>query len=125
MKVWNCYNRKKDQKNQSTFQKLVIMGGLVFFVLLAAFLSTWRYLGRAAQESLRQARESLMEQMVGKFASYHQNIVQVATSMAYSPTVYACFFQDSAERVISNDEVSVVFSNTFLLDNSIEDIFLC
>ncbi len=124
MKVWNCYNRKKDQKNQSTFQKLVIMGGLVFFVLLAAFLSTWRYLGRAVQESLRQARESLMEQMVGKFASYHQNIVQVATSMAYSPTVYACFFQDSAERVISNDEVSVVFSNTFLLDNSIEDIFL-
>lgn len=110
--------------NRATFRKLVLVGGLVFFVLLGAFLLTRHYIVQSAREAMRQAEQSLMGQMVGKLEDCHQNMAQIATAMAYSPTVYSCFFQDPAERVIANEDISMVFSNTFLLDPAIADIFL-
>jgi len=109
---------------KTTFQKLVMVGGMVFFMLFAAFLLTRYSIRRTIQENLRQAEAGLMEQTAGKLQDYHHNRMQIASSMIYSPTVYACFFQNPAERVISNEDISMVFSNTFLLDNTIADIFL-
>lgn len=108
----------------TTFQKLILVGGAVFLVLLGAFLFTGNYIRGTAEESMRQVEEGMMEQMVKKFDSYHHNMIQIISSMAYSPTVYSCFFQDSTERVTSNEAVSMVFANTFLMDSSIADIFL-
>lgn len=109
---------------KTTFQKLVMVGGMVFLVLLAAFLLTRYSIRRTIQENLRQAEAGLMDQTAGKLQDYHDNRMQIASSMVYSPTLYACFFQNPAERVISNEDISMVFSNTFLLDNTIADIFL-
>ncbi len=108
----------------TTFQKLILVGGAVFLVLLGAFLFTGNYIRGTAEESMRQVEEGMMEQMVKKFDSYHHNMIQIISSMAYSLTVYSCFFQDSTERVTSNEAVSMVFANTFLMDSSIADIFL-
>lgn len=109
---------------RTTFHKLVLVGSMVFLALFAAFLLTWHYVKKTARESIRQAEQGLIEQMVAKYEDYRRNMIKVATSMAYSPTVYSYFFQDSAARVISNEAVSTVFSNTFLLDPAIADIFL-
>lgn len=109
---------------KTTFQKLVMVGGMVFLVLLVAFLLTRYSIRRTIQENLRQAEAGLMDQTAGKLQDYHDNRMQIASSMVYSPTLYACFFQNPAERVISNEDISMVFSNTFLLDNTIADIFL-
>ncbi len=116
--------RERIFARKTTFQKLVLVGGLVFFVLLGAFLLTGHYISRTAEKAMRQAELGLMEQAEGKFEDYHHTVMQVATAMAYSPTVYSYFFQDSLERVISNEELSMVFSNTFLLEPAIMDIFL-
>ena len=109
---------------KTTFQKLVMVGGMVFLVLLVAFLLTRYSIRRTIQENLRQAEAGLMDQTAGKLQDYHDNRMQIASSMVYSPTLYACFFQNPAERVISNEDIYIVFSNTFLLDNTIADIFL-
>lgn len=109
---------------KTTSQKLVMVGGMVFLVLLVAFLLTRYSIRRTIQENLRQAEAGLMDQTAGKLQDYHDNRMQIASSMVYSPTLYACFFQNPAERVISNEDISMVFSNTFLLDNTIADIFL-
>lgn len=109
---------------KTTFHKLVLVGGLVFLVLLGAFLLTRYSIRRTVQENIEQAEKNLMEQMEEKFQDYRHNMIQIVSSMAYSPTVYSYFSQNSAERVISNEDISMVFSNTFLLDNTIADIFL-
>lgn len=109
---------------KTTFRKLVLVGGLVFFVLLGAFMLTSYSIRRTVQENMERAEQSLMEQMEGKFEDYQHNTIQIVSSMVYSPTVYSCFSQSSVERVIANEDVSMVFSNTFLLDNTIADIFL-
>ena len=72
---------------KTTFQKLVMVGGMVFLVLLVAFLLTRYSIRRTIQENLRQAEAGLMDQTAGKLQDYHDNRMQIASSMVYSPTL--------------------------------------
>ncbi len=118
-------SRKKGTTGKkSVFRQLLIMGLVLLLALLAAFVLTDRQMRMAWSRNVLNTNDQLMAQVEGKMEEYDQLMTQIATVTAYSPTIYTYFFQDPLERVVSNEDVNMVFSNTILLEHNISGIYM-
>ncbi len=116
--------RRKRRKRQSVFRQLSLMGIGLMLVLFLVFVASNGQMRAIQQENTLNTSRQLMVQVENKMEEYCQLMTQIATVTAYSPTIYAYFFQDSVERVISMEDVNTVFSNTILLEQNIAGIYI-
>ncbi|MCI9532533.1 MAG: histidine kinase [Lachnospiraceae bacterium] len=114
----------KKERRQSVFRQLSLMGAGLMLVLFLAFLISNRQMQSVWREKTWNANQKLMAQVEDKMEEYYQLMSQVAAMTAYSPTIYTYFFQDPVGRVISMEDVNMVFSNTILLEENIAGIYL-
>lgn len=114
----------KIKNRQSVLARLILIGMAEMLFLLAAFIITNNQTRNILKGNTLEYENRLMLQMEQRFDEFDQNLTRIATSMSYSPTIYEYFSQDFLNRVIYMENVSTVFSNTILLENTISDIFL-
>lgn len=113
---------KKKAGRQSIFKQLLAIGLVLMLVLMSAFAITIIQIKSMRQKNTLAFNEQNMTQIEDEIEGYCGLMTQIATVTAYSPTMYAYFFQDSIERVILTDDVNTVFSNTILLEKNIAGI---
>lgn len=111
-------------KKKSIFRQLSFMGAALMLVLFLAFVISNRQMRMIWKENTLNTNRRLLAQVEDKMEEYHQLMTQIASMTSYSPTIYAYFFQDPVERVISLEDVNTVFSNTILLEQNIAGIYM-
>lgn len=104
------------------FKQLMALGLVLMLVLLSAFVITNAQIKSMRQKNTLDFNEQNMTQIADEIDDYRELMTQIATVTAYSPTMYAYFFQDAVERVILTENVNTVFSNTILLEKNIAGI---
>lgn len=114
---------KKKMKN-SLWLQLMAFAAIIGLFLLSALLVTDRYIGEIRKENTLKLNQQVLNQVTGKVDVFYDTMNHVATSLAYSPTTYDYFNQDSLNRVISLDDMASVFSNTVRLEDDIAGIYL-
>lgn len=79
---------------------------------------------RKLRENTLALNEKLLIQTENKIKDYSENLNNIAMVMAYSPTTEQFFEQDSLGRVMVQNSLMEVLSNTMLLNEDIVGIYL-
>lgn len=110
-------------KNSLAKQFLVFVF-CIMLSLLIAFLITNNYVRNNVIKNTLDLHEKNMMQIEGKIEDYYDTMNHIAMSLAYSPTTEMYFRQTELDRIISMEDLAMVFSNTMLLEEDIIGIYL-
>ncbi|POP30894.1 sensor histidine kinase [Lactonifactor longoviformis] len=113
-----------ERLKKSLFLQLIVLTVFMMAMLLTAFIVTNQYIERTIRENTLEASNKFLDQVAGQAEEYYDSVNHVATTMAYSPTVYSYFTMDAVDRVLAMENVSSVFLNTVLLEKDISEIYL-
>lgn len=104
--------------------QLLFLVIIIFALLLCAFLLTKRQTGKLIRQNTLELSWGRLLIAESRLDSFFENLENVAASFSYSPTTEQYLTQDSLSRVPDAAALSVVFTNTLLLENDICSIYL-
>ena len=96
----------------------------ILLLLLCAFVFTNQYAGRMVRQNTLELNRKLLAQVENQLGDFFDNLYNVAASFSYSPTTSQYLTQDTLSRVQGMENLSTVFSNTLLLMEDIQGIYL-
>lgn len=108
----------------SLLLQLALLGTGILVLMLAAFSITTWYYRQTMRANTIASNEKILLQIDDRMAEFYDRMQRVATAMVYSPTTYSYFAMDATARVLSSEDIEAVFSNTVLLEGSIDGICL-
>lgn len=108
----------------SILAKFTVLAMIIIGILLGVLVGTRSYIKKTLKQNTIDANQALAEQVEERVTEYKEHLNHVATTLAYSPTVYTYFHQDRVNRVISREDMNAVFLNTVLLEEDILRIYL-
>lgn len=115
---------KKSIVKNSLLGQLILLTACIFGFLLAAFAATEVYTKQMLKENILAMNEKILLQIDGKMEDFYSYINHVAAALVYSPTAYDYFNKNTMERIMAQDDLSTVFSNTVLMEEDIAGIYL-
>ena len=104
--------------------KLCALVLCIFLLLLSAFVFTNQYAGKMVRQNTLELNSKLLAQVENQLENFFDNLYNVAASFSYSPTTSQYLTQDTLSRVQDAENLSTVFSNTLLLEEDIQGIYL-
>lgn len=96
----------------------------IFLLLLCAFVFTNQYAAKMVRQNTLELNRKLLAQAENQLEDFFDNLYNVAASFSYSPTARQYLTQDTMSRVQGMEDLSTVFSNTLLLEDDIQGIYL-
>lgn len=115
---------KNHSLNKSLTKQLFFFVFVIILSLLLAFSLTNMYVKNSVKKNTQEMNHKILVQVEGKIKDFYSSMNHIMTAMVYSPTTEVYLMQNNLERVISSDDLSMVFSNTMLLDENIAGIYL-
>lgn len=115
---------KNHSLNKSLAKQLFFFVFVIILSLLLAFSLTNMYVKNSVKKNTQEMNHKILVQVEGKIKDFYSSMNHIMTAMVYSPTTEVYLMQNNLERVISSDDLSMVFSNTMLLDENIAGIYL-
>ena len=113
---------RKHLKN-SLVAQMLLFGVVILLSLAVIFFVNSELMRRKLRENTLALNEKLLIQTENKIKDYSENLNNIAMVMAYSPTTEQFFEQDSLGRVMVQNSLMEVLSNTMLLKTLLE--FIC
>ncbi|MEE0419441.1 MAG: sensor histidine kinase [Lachnospiraceae bacterium] len=104
--------------------KLSVLVLCISLFLLLAFVFTNQYAAKKVRQNTLELNRKLLAQVENQLEDFFDNLYNVAASFSYSPTTSQYLTQDTMSRVQSMEDLSTVFSNTLLLEDDIQGIYL-
>lgn len=114
---------RKHLKN-SLVAQMLLFGVVILLSLAVIFFVNSELMRRKLRENTLALNEKLLIQTENKIKDYSENLNNIAMVMAYSPTTEQFFEQDSLGRVMVQNSLMEVLSNTMLLNEDIVGIYL-
>ena len=114
---------RKHLKN-SLVAQMLLFGVVILLSLAVIFFVNSELMRRKLRENTLALNEKLLIQTENKIKDYSENLNDIAMVMAYSPTTEQFFEQDSLGRVMVQNSLMEVLSNTMLLNEDIVGIYL-
>ena len=114
----------KQRFRSSLSGQLLLFSMGLFLSLALAFVITRVYVINSVRKNVLDTNEKIQFQIAGKMEDYCNRLSHIAEALAYSPTTKNYFKQDERERVMSFDDMEIVFTNTMLLDEDIVGVSL-
>ena len=114
---------RKHLKN-SLVAQMLLFGVVILLSLAVIFFVNSELMRRKLRENTLALNEKLLIQTENKIKDYSENLNNIAMVMAYSPTTEQLFEQDSLGRVMVQNSLMEVLSNTMLLNEDIVGIYL-
>ena len=108
----------------SLVAQMLVFGVIILLSLAVIFLFNNELIRRKLRENTLALNEKLLVQTENKLKNYSESLNNIAMVMAYSPTTEQFFEQDSLGRVMMQNSLMEVLSNTMLLDEDIVGIYL-
>ena len=115
----------------SLVAQMLVFGVIILLSLAVIFLFNNELIRRKLRENTLALNEKLLVQTENKLKNYSESLNNIAMVMAYSPTTEQFFEQDSLGRVMMQNSLMEVLSNTMLLDEDIvgiskgDDVVFC
>ena len=106
---------RKHLKN-SLVAQMLLFGVVILLSLAVIFFVNSELMRRKLRENTLALNEKLLIQTENKIKDYSENLNNIAMVMAYSPTTEQFFEQDSLGRVMVQNSLMEVLSNTMLLN---------
>lgn len=104
--------------------QLLLLVFAIILILFSGLFYTRNYAKKTIRENTLALNQKILLQIEGQVEEYGDTIQKVATTVAYSPTITSYYMQSQEERILSAENVSMVFSNAVLMNEDIEGIYL-
>lgn len=114
---------RKKWKNSLLVQLTVLCAVIMLLMSLAFGMTTMTY-RHTLRENTLAANEKTLLQLNDKLTDFYDRMERVATAMVYTPTAYNYFKTDPTDRVLAAEELEAVFTNTTLMEEGIDGIYL-
>lgn len=108
----------------SLLAQMVSIVIVVVILILNAFGLTDYYFKKMMKRNTLQMNEQILEQTKDNAGNFYDSMKHICTSLAYSPTIYEYFSQNSAQRLIQSEDLNSVCSHLMLLEEDILGIQL-
>lgn len=109
---------------KSLFLQIILFGATLFLLLGAAYLGTLRYMRNMNRERTIEFNEQILRQVQDEAQLYYETLNHVATTFAYSPTVYEYLTLPETERITARSSLDDMYTNIVLLENAIAEVYL-
>lgn len=109
-------------KKSLLFRLIWFVAAILGFFLLSFFLIV-RYAENIISENTQNLNERILWQVESRMEDFLNSLDNVVSACVYSPTILE-YYREEADRTMLFDEVSSVFSNTELIEDGIEGIYL-
>ena len=104
--------------------QLSFFSALIWVFWTTAFFITNKYADHVIRRNTLEHNETILNQASENIATFFDTVFRVASSLSYTPTTLDFLEQDSLGQINSIQDLSVLFSNTALLEEDIVSIYL-
>ena len=109
---------------KSIFLQIILFGATLLLLLGAAYLGTLRYMRNMNRERTIEFNEQILRQVQDEAQLYYETLNHVATTFAYSPTVYEYLTLPETERITARSSLDDMYTNIVLLEDAITEVYL-
>ena len=103
---------------------LLSLVSVLFLLLIGAFCAARQYAQWLMAESTLELGQNNLLLAKSRLEEHFSRLGSLAAVLSYSPTTEQYLMQDSLSRLQSAEDLSAVFANTLLLEESIRSIYL-
>ncbi len=104
--------------------QLLSLVSVLFLLLIGAFCAARQYAQWLMAESTLELGQNNLLLAKSRLEEHFSRLGSLAAVLSYSPTTEQYLMQDSLSRLQSAEDLSAVFANTLLLEESIRSIYL-
>ena len=104
--------------------QLLSLVSVLFLLLICAFCAARQYAQWLMAESTLELGQNNLLLAKPRLEEHFSRLGSLAAVLSYSPTTEQYLMQDSLSRLQSAEDLSAVFANTLLLEESIRSIYL-
>lgn len=124
-KLLDHFQRNLPEKFQEKLVlQLLSLVSVLFLLLIGAFCAARQYAQWLMAESTLELGQNNLLLAKSRLEEHFNRLGSLAAVLSYSPTTEQYLMQDSLSRLQSAEDLSAVFANTLLLEESIRSIYL-